>query len=130
ALLGALVTNLIYCVCLLSRNHTWGNFVARPAEISYAVLGGALWMFPIAIYSSGTVFLGILGVSIGWAVFQVMLLVSGNLSGILTGEWRSTSPRIFKANLAGVAVLLAATIMMGAANYSASNSRRRTETRN
>ena len=119
ALLGALVTNLAYTLYLLFRNRTWGNFLAKPAEIGKPILAGALWMIPIAIYSSGTVFLGILGVSVGWALFQVMLLLSGNLAGIWTGEWRSSSPRIFNVNLAGVAVLLAATVMMGAANYSA-----------
>ena len=119
ALLGALVTNLAYTVYLLSRNKTWGNFLAKPAEIGKPILAGALWMVPIAIYSSGTVFLGALGVSVGWALFQVMLLISGNLAGIWTGEWRSSSTRIFNVNLAGVAVLLAATVIMGAANYSA-----------
>ena len=117
ALLGALVTNLAYTMYLLWRNKTWGNFLAKPIEIGNPVLAGALWMIPIAIYSSGTVFLGILGVSVGWALFQVMLLVSGNLAGIWTGEWRYTARRIFHVNLGGVAVLLIATAMMGAANY-------------
>ncbi len=117
ALLGALVTNLVYTVYLLFRNKTWGNFLAKPAEVGKPILAGALWMIPIAIYSSGTVFLGILGVSVGWALFQVMLLISGNLSGVWIGEWRSTLPRIFNVNMAGVAVLLLATAMMGAANY-------------
>jgi L-rhamnose-H+ transport protein len=117
ALSGALLTNLAYAVYLLFRNHTWANFLASPAEVGKPILAGALWMIPIAIYSSGTVFLGILGVSAGWALFQVMLLVSGNLAGIRTGEWRYTGKRIFQVNLAGVGVLLAATAMMGAANY-------------
>ena len=119
ALLGGLVINLAYSMYLLSRNKTWGNFLAKPAEIGNPILGGAMWMIPIAIYSSGTVLLGVLGVSVGWALFQITVLVSGNLAGIWTGEWRSSSRRIFNVNLAGVAVLLAATVMMGAANYSA-----------
>jgi L-rhamnose-H+ transport protein len=117
ALLGGLVINLAYSMLLLSRNHTWGSFGAKPAEIVYPILGGSLWMIAIAIYSSGTVFLGILGVSIGWAVFQITLILSGNLAGMWTGEWRSASKSIFKANLAGVAILLVATVMMAAANY-------------
>lgn len=117
ALLGGLVINLAYSIYLLSRNHTWANFMAKPAEIGNPVLGGSLWMIAIAIYSSGTVFMGILGVSIGWALFQIALLLVGNLAGIWVGEWRSASKRIFSLNIAGVAALLVATLMMGAANY-------------
>jgi L-rhamnose-H+ transport protein len=119
ALVGGLVVNLGYSMLLMSRNHTWGTFRAKPSDIAFPILGGSLWMIAIAIYSSGTVFLGILGVSIGWALFQITLILSGNLAGIWTGEWRSTSRKIFNANVAGVAVLFVATVMMAAANYSA-----------
>jgi L-rhamnose-H+ transport protein len=119
ALLGGLIINLAYSMFLMTRNHTWGTFTTKPAEVAFPVIGGSMWMIAIAIYSSATVFLGILGVSIGWALFQITLILSGNLAGIWTGEWRSTSKRIFNANLAGVAVLFIATAMMAAANYSA-----------
>jgi L-rhamnose-H+ transport protein len=76
-------------------------------------------MIAIAIYSSGTVYLGTLGVSVGWALFSIVLILGGNLAGLLTGEWRSTARPIFNLNVAGVAVLLVAVVMMGAANYSA-----------
>jgi L-rhamnose-H+ transport protein len=94
-------------------------FAAKPSDIGFPILGGSLWMIAIAIYSSGTVFLGVLGVSIGWALFQITLILSGNLAGMWTGEWKSSSKNIFNANLAGVAVLFLATVMMAAANYSA-----------
>jgi len=119
ALLGGLVVNLAYSMILMSRNHTWGTFAAKPSDIGFPILGGSLWMVAIAIYSSGTVFLGVLGVSIGWALFQITLILSGNLAGMWTGEWKSSSKRIFNVNLAGVAVLFFATLMMAAANYSA-----------
>jgi L-rhamnose-H+ transport protein len=84
-----------------------------------AILGGSIWMIAIAIYSSGTVYLGILGVSVGWALFNITLILSGNLAGLLTGEWKAIARRIFNVNVAGVAVLLVATVIMAAANYSA-----------
>ena len=119
ALFGGLVINLAYSMYLMSRNKTWGDFLARPAEIGNPILGGAMWMIPIAIYSSGTVFLGILGVSVGWALFEITVLVSGNLAEMWTEEWCSSSEQIINVNLGGVCVLLAATVMMGAANFAA-----------
>jgi L-rhamnose-H+ transport protein len=75
-------------------------------------------MGSIAVYSSATTFLGILGVSIGWALFQIVMILTGNVAGLLTGEWRQMEPSISRANLMGVAVLFLAVILIGAANYS------------
>ncbi len=119
ALMGGLLINLAYSIYLLTKNRTWNNFVLKPGEVVYPLLGGSLWMIAIATYSSGTVFLGILGVSIGWALFQITMILAGNLAGIWTGEWRTSSRSIVNANVAGVAVLFVATVMMAAANYSA-----------
>ena len=119
ALLGGLVVNLTYSSYLLSSRKTWGNFAASPSEARNPILSGSLWMASIATYSSATVFLGVFGVSAGWALFQITIIVAGNLAGIWTGEWRSTPRAIFNVNVFGVAVLLVATVMMGAANNSA-----------
>lgn len=118
ALAGGFITNLAYCSFLLSRNHTWGNFGGGPREAFNAILGGALWMGAIAIYSSGATFLGVFGFSVGWALFQIALILTGNLAGLLTGEWRQMPARISRANIMGVAVLFVAVIIIGAANYS------------
>jgi L-rhamnose-H+ transport protein len=119
ALLGGLVVNLGYSFYLLSRNRTWEKFAEKPLEIGSPILGGWIWMMAIAIYSSGTVLLGILGTSVGWALFQITAILSVNLAGLMTGEWKATANRIFNLNLAGVLALLIATIMMATANYSA-----------
>lgn len=117
-LAGALIVNVGYSLYLLSRNKTWGNFGADMAELRNPVLGGCMWMGAIAIYSSGTTFLGILGVSVGWALFQITMILGGNLAGLMTGEWRQTETRIRRANLAGVVILFLAMALFGLANYS------------
>jgi L-rhamnose-H+ transport protein len=118
ALAGGFLTNLGYCLYKLSRNHSWGSFGGGPREAFNPILGGALWMGAIAIYSSGATFLGVLGFSVGWALFQIAMILTGNVAGLLTGEWRQMPSRISRANIIGVAVLFLAVIMIGAANYS------------
>jgi L-rhamnose-H+ transport protein len=118
ALAGGFLTNAAYCFYKMSRNRTWRNFGGGPREVLNPLLAGSLCMGSIAIYSSGTTFLGILGVSIGWALFQIVMILTGNVAGLLTGEWRQMEPRISRANLMGVAVLFLAVILIGAANYS------------
>ncbi len=62
--------------------------------------------------------MGVLEFSVGWALFQIALILTGNAAGLLTGEWREMPARISRANLAGVVVLFFAVIMIGAANQS------------
>jgi hypothetical protein len=117
ALAGGFLTNLAYCLYKMSRNQTWTNFRGGPREAFNPILGGVLWMGAIAIYSSGATFLGVLGFSVGWAVFQIAMILTGNVAGLLAGEWRQTPARVSRANLEGVAVLFLAVILLGAANY-------------
>ena len=116
ALGGALLTNLGYSFYLLSRNKTWGNFGGGLQEVLNPVLAGAMWMGAIAIYSSATTFLGVLGVSVGWSLFQIFMILSANVAGLFTGEWSRTEGRVRKANMLGVAVLFLAIVVIGAAN--------------
>ena len=118
ALAGGFLVNAAYCFYKMSHNQTWGNFGGGPREVLNPLLAGLLWMGSIAVYSSATTFLGILGVSIGWALFQIVMILTGNVAGLLTGEWRQMEPSISRANLMGVAVLFLAVILIGAANYS------------
>lgn len=117
-LAGALIVNAGYSLYALSRNKSWKNFAHHIAELRNPVLGGCMWMGAIAIYSSGTTFLGVLGVSVGWALFQITLILGGNIAGLMTGEWRQMEARIHRANLAGVIVLFVAMALFGLANYS------------
>jgi L-rhamnose-H+ transport protein len=118
ALAGGFLTNAAYCLYLMSRNQSWKNFSGGPRELMNPVLAGSLWMGSIAIYSSGTTFLGILGVSIGWALYQIVTILTLNVAGLLTGEWRQLELRISRVNLMGVAGLSLAVILIGAANCS------------
>jgi len=116
ALAGGFLVNAAYSLYLMSRNQTWSSFGGGPRELANPLLAGAMWMGAIALYSSATTLLGVLGVSVGWALFQVLMILTGNVAGMLTGEWRNVAPSISKANLAGVVILLAALILIGAAN--------------
>lgn len=115
---GGFLTNLGYCFYRMHRNRTWGNFGGGTRELANPLLGGAMWMGAIAVYTSATTFLGVLGVSIGWALFQILMILTGNVAGMLTGEWRQMETRISRANFAGVALLFLAVVLIGAANYS------------
>jgi hypothetical protein len=117
ALLGGSLVNITYCIYLMSLNQTWGNFRGGIRELFNPVLAGFMWMGGIALYSSGTTFLGILGVSIGFGLYMIVIILSGQLAAVFTGEWYFTRRVTSRAFGAGIALLFLAFIAIGAANY-------------
>jgi hypothetical protein len=88
ALLGGLIPNAAYSCWLLPRNRTWKLFRgAWRTDVWFGCLMGVLWMGAFAVYGISSVYLGVLGTSVGWALFQIFMIMTANLSGVLTGEW-------------------------------------------
>ncbi|OHB80999.1 MAG: hypothetical protein A2V98_05425 [Planctomycetes bacterium RBG_16_64_12] len=117
-LLGSFVANAAYCSFLLTRNRTWQRY-AQPGTLSHwglAALMGVIWMASIALYGRGASLMGTYGKSVGWAVFYCAIILFSGLWGILSGEWRAAKSRPLRTMLAGLAVLLAALIVLGYGN--------------
>jgi L-rhamnose-H+ transport protein len=118
ALLGGSVANIVYSLYLLRKNHTWGWFRSLSIkETLIPFLAACLWMAGIALYSSGTTFLGSLGISIGYAAFMITMIISGQFAGLMTGEWQSMSPRTYRSFSLGVGLLVAAVLAIGTSKY-------------
>jgi L-rhamnose-H+ transport protein len=117
ALLGGAIVNIAYAAYLLTKNKTWGNFNCGFREMINPVISAGLWMAGIAIYSSGTTFLGSLGVSIGFAVFMITVILSGQAAGVVTGEWSQMKPKTYRPFVAGIGLLVAAVLAIGFSRY-------------
>jgi L-rhamnose-H+ transport protein len=117
ALLGGLIPNAGYSFWLLSRNGTWKNFRGtwRP-DVWFGCLMGVLWMGAFAIYGVSSVYLGALGTSVGWALFQIFMIMTANLSGVLTGEWKDAPAPAKRGMWTGLALLAVATVVIAASN--------------
>lgn len=117
ALAGGMLPNLGYSLYLLFKNGTWGLYrEASWHDAGLATSMGLLWMGAVALYGVASVYLGSLGTSVGWGLFQIFMIMTANLSGLLTGEW-SSSPAGARGKLyAGLALLIVATVLLAAAN--------------
>jgi L-rhamnose-H+ transport protein len=116
ALAGGLVPNLLYSLFLLSRNRTWNRFDTWIPDVSFAGLMGVMWMTAMALYSAGSVYLGALGTSLGWALFQIFMIMTANVSGVLTGEWKAAPREARRGLWASLALLAIATGMIALGN--------------
>jgi L-rhamnose-H+ transport protein len=117
ALLGGFVPNVAYSVFLLWRRGTWHIFQQDRREVIWPSLMAVLWMGAFALYGMSAVFLGQLGVSVGWGLFQSFMIITATVSGVLTAEWKS-APRSARILLAlGLLCLLLATLLLSVAGH-------------
>ena len=115
-LAGGLIPNLAYSVYLLTGRRTWDRFIPSRGEAWLASLMGVLWMGSMACYGVAASFLGSLGTSIGWALFQIFMIMTANASGMLTGEWRGASRAARRLLWVGFGLLALATLIISTAN--------------
>ena len=116
-LAGGFLPNIGYSLYLLRRNQSWSVFKRVSPDILLAALMGALWMGAFALYGMSAVYLGALGTSIGWGLFQIFMIMTATLSGVGTGEWNN-APRVSKLLLAsGLACLICATTLLAMGNH-------------
>lgn len=113
--LGAgFIPNLIYCSRLLFRNHTWSLFF-KPGwvkETGLAMAMALLWLSGLVGYGIGATLVGSYGTSLGYALFVAAMILSSNLLGILSGEWKGTSQRTRGVLTEAVAVILVSVLVL------------------
>ena len=116
-LAGGFLPNLLYSLYLLGKNGTWGKFRGSlAADVGGAIGMSVLWMGSMATYGVAAVYLGTLGTSVGWALFQIFNIMVANASGILTGEWKTAPKAAMNRLLIGLLLLAVATAIIAAGN--------------
>ncbi len=115
-LLGGLLPNIGYAAYLLTRNRTWGHFRAGWSDAGLSVAAGFLWAGALLLYGVASRQLGALGTSAGWGLYQILMIICANVSGLITGEWTGAGRRPVRALLAGLGLLAVATVSMSLAN--------------
>jgi L-rhamnose-H+ transport protein len=111
------VANLGFCGFLLHKNRSLHKF-AQPGKLRLYGLGALmalLWGGSIFVYGAAAPRLGSLGTSIGWPLSLAVGLLLANLIGMAVGEWRQAPSRARSFMYAGIAVLIAAIVVLSRA---------------
>lgn len=111
--------NAGYCVWRLQRYGTTNLFFqpgTRPNWMLAASMG-LLWIAGFACYAPGARRLGSLGTSVGWSMMMSVMIITANLWGIVSGEWRGAGRRAHQFLMSGVAILVLAICVVGYANH-------------
>jgi L-rhamnose-H+ transport protein len=129
-LFGGLTTNLVWCLILIARNRTAGEFVGRPgiaaegsgskpplaANYALAALGGSLWYLQFFFYTMGESQMGRFGFS-SWTLHMASIILFSSAWGFALREWSRASGGTRRLVLVGIATLVAATVIIGLGNF-------------
>jgi hypothetical protein len=109
---------IIYCVRLLIRNHTAGNFLSLSTfpYLILAMIMGFLWFGSVVFYGWATIRIGALGAVLGWPLFMVTIVLGSAVWGVATGEWKHAGMRARAFMASSVSVLVISIISLALAN--------------
>jgi L-rhamnose-H+ transport protein len=121
---GAFVTTGLYCLWLIRKEKTAGEFLKPKAgsegalALNYglAVLTGMMWYGQFLFYGTAHVRLGDFKFS-SWAIHMIMLILFSSLTGIMMREWHGRRPRTKAAIAAALLVLVVAVLMLTWGNH-------------
>ncbi len=106
-LTAALVPYLAYCFVLFRKNRSWRLF-ALPGTAFHWLLGalmGILWMGSVALYGVASTRMAALGTILGWPLFMSVIIVTADLWGIMTGEWKGVGRAPLRILCCGIVLL-------------------------
>ena len=129
-LAGGLTTNHGWCVILIVKNRTAGEFIGKPGLAAdadggapplarnylLAALGGTLWYFQFFFYTMGESQMGRYGFS-SWTLHMASIILFSTLWGFALKEWLGASPRTRALVWTGIGALVASTVIIGVGNY-------------
>ena len=125
-LAGGFTTNLVWCLYLIARNRSAGEWFGKTAAVSdmptpllanfgLAALGGTLWYFQFFFYTMGESQMGRFGFS-SWTLHMASIILFSTLWGFALKEWQGTPGKTRALVWTGILTLVAATIIIGIGN--------------
>lgn len=109
------IPNLGFCAYLLGKNRSWSKYAVPQSATLYGltILMGLLWGGDMFLYGFASPRIGRLGPAIGWPIKLIAGLITANLAGYWTGEWKFTPSGTRRWMVVGLAVLLIAIAVLG-----------------
>jgi len=112
------VANLAYCLYLMIRKRTLGQYWNRETPRNLALSAGMalMWIGSFYLYGAGAARLGRWGAVAGWPLFISLSIIMGNLWGLWRGEWQGAPALARRLLNQGLLVLIVAVITVALSN--------------
>jgi L-rhamnose-H+ transport protein len=124
-LAGGFLTNFVWCLLLALRNQSGADYSRADAPLAanylLCVVAGITWYLQFFFYSMGTTRMGPYDFS-SWTLHMASIIIFGTLWGVALHEWKGTTRGTRRLVAAGLALLVASTVIVGYGNYLAAQS--------
>ena len=113
-MMAGAIPNLIFCLYLISKNHTGGRFGAKGTG-SYWLLAGIMaicWFGSTLMYGVSS---NLLGIVVAWPAFMSLIVIMAMVWGVLTGEWKGSGSKPLQVMYSGLGVLVLAIVVLSMA---------------
>lgn len=125
-LAGGFTTNFIWCLYLILKNKSAGEWTGKTAAVSdtktpllanygLAALGGTLWYFQFFFYTMGESQMGKYGFS-SWTLHMASIILFSTLWGFALKEWKGTASKTQFMVWLGIGTLVISTVIIGIGN--------------
>ncbi|HKL34167.1 MAG TPA: L-rhamnose/proton symporter RhaT, partial [Tangfeifania sp.] len=117
-LLGTFVSTLIWCVFLGIKNKSVKNYsTAENRKVlllnyGFGLLAGLLWFSQFIFYGMGKSKMGPFTFT-SWGILMALTIGFASVWGLIRGEWRGISVRIYAIMALSLLILIAASFMIG-----------------
>lgn len=117
-LIGGFTTNFVWTVFLNIRNRSGHEYLGIPSISNYLLcaLAGVTWYLQFFFYTMGETKMGAYRFS-SWTIHMASIVLFSTLWGVGLKEWRGAGRTAIGLLVAGLAVLLSSTILIGYGNY-------------
>ena len=109
------IVNLAYCLYLGIKNGTTADFTHGDSlDWAGAVAMAVLWTGSVILYGWGANGLGKLGPTLGWSLWNSILITTTVICGLVTGEWKGVGGAPLRTLWSSVVVLILGMVILGA----------------
>jgi L-rhamnose-H+ transport protein len=113
---GGFITNALWCAYLGIRNKSFKDYADKSASRLknwlLCALAGTLWYLQFFFYGMGETQMGSYNF-VSWSLHMAFVIVTSNVMGLLTGEWKGCHGRAVAWLYGGTAILIIATCVIG-----------------
>ncbi len=119
ALFGAFITNFAYCGMLLIKKGSWKKYTDKQTRIYWfrAFMMGFLWTTSVFLYGAGASSLGKVGTTVAWIIITAAAVITANVWGFVSGEWKGVDKKAITSMLFGVVLLVGSIVLVSLGNY-------------
>ncbi len=117
--LGGFLVNAGYCLYLFRKNRSFANYKQSgfTSNSFKGIIMAFLFLAGMILYTmSSAKYIPEIGPIVGWPLFMAATIISSNILGVVSGEWKGVSKRAFIRLYTGIGLLIVAIVLSSMSN--------------